>query len=119
MKRFLAVSLVIICIVSFFSACSGSSQGIGEAGISTEEFDSLRLGMSHDEVDSIIGGEGELVSESEEDDDEYLITVFLYRYEGENGGYAELEFTLKTHKGYTPYNFQSYSLTGKTKYNLK
>lgn len=119
MKRMVAFMILLTFVIVLLSSCSGGSQGIGEIGISAEEYDSLRLGMTKEKVTEIVGGEGGLISESKEDNDEYLITVFLYRYKGEISGYADLEFTLKTHKGYTTYNFQTFSLTGKTKYDLK
>ena len=121
MKKTLSIVIVIIIVLIslFLCSCSEKPQGIGEAGISNEEFEQLSLGMTHDTVDEIIGGSGELISETENDDDNYYVTVFLYRYEGEQSGYAELEFTLKTHKGYTLHDFQTFSLTSKKKYDLQ
>ena len=123
MKRFLTFVFVVICIVSFLSACSGNSQGIGETGISSDEFSRLSLGMKYDTVNDIVGGKGELISESKNEEEDYIYYISVYRYEGESGGYAELEFTHKVAKGILQLrpNDDSWSvrLSSKTKYDLQ
>lgn len=124
MKRIVVSVIVLALTVSLLCACGQSSQGIGETGISADEFDSLYLGMEKDKVNETIGGTGELISESKDEDDDYIIHKHLYRYEGEIGGYAELEFTQKVSKDIyqhlSPYDDSlSVRLSSKTKYDLK
>ena len=124
MKRMVAFTILFTFVIVLLSSCSGGSQGIGETGISAEEFDSLRLGMSKEKVNEIIGGIGEKISESKDEDDNYYTYVSLYRYEGETGGYAELEFTQKVTKDiYQAIGGHSGSLdvtlSAKTKYDLQ
>lgn len=121
MKRIVAFIILLTFAIALLTACSGGSQGIGETGISAEEFDNLRLGMTNQKVYEIIGGYGELISETKDEDDNYYIYKRLYRYEGESGGYAELEFTHKVAKDYfhSLDNMFSSTLSSKTKYDLK
>ena len=119
MKRIISIAIILIVTATVLCSCGQQPKGIGEAGISAEEFDSLHLGMSKDRVIDIIGGKGDLISESKDEDDDYLYTVLVYRFNGEISGYADIEFTIKTHKGYITNNFQTFSLTQKTKYDLQ
>ena len=50
MKRMVAFFVLLTFVFVLLSSCSDGSQGIGETGISAEEFDSLRLGMSKEKV---------------------------------------------------------------------
>ena len=113
--------ILLTFVIVLLSSCSGDSHGIGEIGISAEEFDSLRLGMTDQKVYEIIGGYGESISETKYEDDNYYVYKRLYRYEGESGGYAELEFTHKVAKDYfhSLDNMLSSTLSSKTKYDLK
>ena len=79
MKK-LFVSLFCIGMI-FLTACS---KGIGEEGISKEEFGKLRVGMPMSDAVDLIGGYGEQIAESK--DERYL--TFTYKYQGEKGGYA-------------------------------
>lgn len=121
MKRVIAFTILISLLITFLSACSGGSQGIGETGISAEEFSQLMTGMSQEKVNSIIGGKGDLISESKDEDENYYIYKRLYRYDGETGGYAELEFTQKVNKDFLAGGSENLKvrLTAKTKYDLK
>ena len=99
MKRLFIIVLALVLLIMVLSSCSSESKGIGETGISSDEFSELSTGMTKEKVDSIIGGEGDMISESEDEDDNYLYFKRLYRYNGEVSGYAELEFTHYVPKG--------------------
>ena len=118
MKRFVLFAVILVCISSLLCACGQSSQGIGEAGISLDEFNQLSLNMSYYRVCEIIGGKGELISESEIDESDRTVYVSTYRFEGENAGYAELEITVYGYKDLAKLDLKDY-LTGKTNYNLE
>ena len=124
MKRILSIVILLIILSAVLCSCGQQSTGVGPMGISLDEFERLSLGMTDDTVDSIVGGKGTLISESKEETDDYNIFVRRYRYEGETGGYAELEFTQKATKNiYDMIGGQSNSfrsvLSSKTKYELK
>lgn len=123
MKRTLVFAVSLILMTFFLCSCGQSSKGIGETGISAEEFNQLITGMSQEKVNSIIGGKGDLISESKDEDENYLYYNKVYRYEGETSGYAELEFTHKVGKGILQLgpNDDSWSvrLSSKTQYNLR
>ena len=124
MKRMVSFIILVSLVITFLSGCSGSSQGIGETGISAEEFDSLRLGMLKEKVNEIVDGSGELISESKDEYEDYIVYKRLYKYDGETIGYAELEFTQKVTKDiYQAIGGHSGSLdvtlSSKTKYDLK
>ena len=121
MKKIIIFTLLMVLLLSALCACSQNSQGIGETGISAEEFDSLYLGMAKDRVNETIGGTGELISESKDEDNNYIVHKRIYRYEGESGGYAELEFTHRVAKDVAERisNHNVSSLSAKTKYDLE
>lgn len=124
MKRIISLAIILIVMATMLCSCGQQSKGIGEAGISLEEFDQLRMSMEYKKVNDLIGGKGELISESKDEDDDYITHVSVYRYEGEIGGYAELEFTQKVSKNiYDQISSSNESLrvrlTSKTKYNLQ
>lgn len=54
-----------------------------DPAISKEEFDKIQSGMSYDEVVAVIGGEGEVMSESgSEGEDAHTV---MYTWDGESG----------------------------------
>lgn len=65
-------------------AASERASSQSDPNISKDEFSRIRNGMSYKEVTSIIGGEGELLSESGEGQ----YHTVMYQYWGENGGGA-------------------------------
>lgn len=124
MKRIISIAIILIVMATVLCSCGQQPQGIGEAGICLEEFEQLSMGTEYKKVNDLIGGKGELISESKDEDDDYITHVSVYRYEGESGGYAELEFTQKVSKNI--YDHLSSSdeslrvrLTSKTKYDLQ
>lgn len=116
MKRIVAFTILFAFGIVLLSACSGGSQGIGETGISLEEYNQLHLNMTYNKALEIIGGKGQEISESKSNEEEYIKYTHVYRFEGETGGYAELEFTIYSY--YDKIDFNEY-LTSKTQYNLE
>ena len=118
MKKALSIAVVFLLIVSTLCSCSQKSTGIGPNGISAEEFDQLWMDMSYYRACEIIGGEGELISETQSDEPEYIRYTLVYRFEGEKGGYAEIEFTHYGYKDIFEIDLKDY-LTSKTQYDLE
>ena len=120
MKKTISFVMVLV-IALLLCSCTGKSGGIGSAGISADEFDQLWLNMTEEKVNGIIGGKGDLISESKSENDEYFIYITLYRYEGEISGYAELEFTQKVAKGLLKGGSENFTrrLSSKTNYDLE
>lgn len=121
MRRLLIFAMALVLSTALLCSCSPEPTGIGASGISAQEFEMLSLGMEDDDVDSIIGSPGDLVSESKEEFEEQNTIIRIYRYEGEKQGYAELEFTQIVKKGLFEggaENFKS-RLSAKTKYDLQ
>lgn len=117
MKKAILSVVLIFLFAIIGTACDSSSDVVADpSGISKAEFEQLMTGMSESKVKSIIGGLGELVSEKENDTDEYFETVYLYKVNGETTGYAELEITY--HKDKEVLSKAEYRLTGKTQYDL-
>lgn len=87
MKKIYGIILIVSALVLFMTGC-GSSSGIGEKGISKEEFSQIKTGMSNYKVSEIIGGDGEKTSESKEG----KVTTYIYTFKGEKGGNAEITF---------------------------
>jgi len=56
------------------------------------EFDQLKSGMSYKECTAIIGGPGEVVSESGSPGDQFYTVMYQYKGEGELGANANLMF---------------------------
>ncbi len=69
-------------------ALAGCGEGIGEKGISKEEYDQLKIGDSIIAVIQTVGSEGEEIERTEEGD----IVTTVYRIQGEKAGSATLTF---------------------------
>ena len=111
------ISVILVVFMLFIGLCGCGQSGIGETGISLEEFNEIKIGMSLTAVDDIIGGEGEQISETDNSTDDYYEHVIVYKFYGETSGYAELEFT--THKDSNSLSFDKIvELTSKTQYDL-
>jgi hypothetical protein len=107
-------ALLLLCVG--LSGCD--DKGVGETGISLSEFNNISIGMNLTEVNDIIGGEGEKISEIDNSTDDYYEYIEVYKYYGETGGYAELEFT--SHKDHNSFSFEKLlDLTSKTQYDLE
>lgn len=120
-KRFLAVAVCIAALSAIAGGCSTGVEntGIGETGISLEEFENIHSGMTLDKVRSIVGGEGILVSESKEEDETGFMHTYTYKFDGETGGYAEFEFSKYNSKDILKMSFDDPELTQKTQFDLK
>lgn len=64
--------------------------------ISKDEFDQIKSGMSYEEVTKIIGGDGEVLSESGNKGEQYHTVI--YQYEGEGGFGANANLTFQGNK---------------------
>ena len=65
-------------------------------GISKEEFDKIKNGMTYKEVVEIIGGEGEVLSEVGEEGSQFY--TIMYSFDGESGFGANANFTFQSGK---------------------
>lgn len=61
MKKTLCGILIGLLAISCLTACNGD--GIGAEGISKEEYEQIRPGMTITDVNEIVGGNGERISE--------------------------------------------------------
>lgn len=87
MKKIL--SFITIALLALTCTACGSDP----SGISKAEFDEIRTGQTYSDVVDIVGGEGTKVAETEEEFDDYIEFTHTYKFNGENGGYAEFVFT--------------------------
>lgn len=90
MKKTLCGILIGLLAISCLTACNGD--GIVAEGISKEEYEQIRPGMTITDVNEIVGGNGERISEKDEKDTIGIIE-YIYKYQGENTGYALITFT--------------------------
>lgn len=119
----MVVFTIIIVLVIFLII--NKKESIGTAGISKEEFDEINLGMTQFEVNSIID------KLNEWDDDEVYnrccqeisstnkdgIYIYVYKYLGENSGYAIITYEVDYSNGY--YGLQYPTVTERENHNLK
>ncbi|HDR7611424.1 TPA: DUF3862 domain-containing protein [Bacillus mycoides] len=75
-------------------------------GISKAEFDQIQNGMSYDEVKSIIGSDGEVLSETGQAGEQFH--TIMYKWDGEKGFGANANFM-----------FQKGKLQNKSQFGLK
>lgn len=87
MKKIIRI-MIITCISALCLTGCGGSSGIGETGISKDEYSQIKSGMSNYEVNDIIGGAGEKTSESKDG----KINTYVFTFKGEKGGTAEITF---------------------------
>lgn len=117
MKRIITFALAALIATSILSGC-GASSGIGETGISLAEYERISTNMTYEEVKEIVGGEGTRVSEENNDEDEYIETIVVYSFKGENSGSAEFTFKKKNYKDILKMDFSSPELTSKKQNDL-
>ncbi len=60
--------------------------------VSKAEFDQIKSGMTYEQVKEIIGGEGEVISESGNPGDQFHTVMYQYEGEGELGANASFTF---------------------------
>jgi len=114
------IIIIALCLAfPFFTMCScKDSSGIGAEGISLEEFNQIQNDMRLVDVKELIGGEGTEISEKKETTDEYYKYTYLYRFEGEKTGYAEIEFTMYSYKDILKLDISGPRVSGKTQHDL-
>lgn len=102
-----------------FILVSCNTTGIGETGISLDEYNRLKTGMSLSEVKSIIGGDGEIISDEDKSTDNYYEHIYIYKFLGETSGYAEIEFKIHFDSDEFINALDTGELSKKTQFNLK
>lgn len=65
---------------------------INEPTISKAEFDQIKNGMSYEEVTAIIGGPGEVLSETGSEGEQFHTVMYMYEGEGKLGANANMMF---------------------------
>lgn len=99
----LILILVIIIILLIFLLLKKDNEGIGTAGISKKEFEEIRTGMSQFEVNSIIDKldewDNDEIYKNSCEEIEKSTENHIYKYYGENGGYAIITYTADYSKG--------------------
>jgi len=111
----LVVKNIFIKFIGIFACCFlliGCGKEIDPKNISKEEFDKLSIGMSQLEVNKIVGGIGEKISESKDG----TVTTYVYKIDGEQSGSAELTFQIDADLKLA---FHKVVLTSKTQKDLK
>jgi len=91
------ICLVMISLMFTLTGCGSSDtpetkQGSKEVTISKAEFDQIKSGMSYEEVKAIIGGEGEVMSESGNPGDQFYTVAYMYKGKGDLGANANFMF---------------------------
>ena len=116
---------VSIIILLLFLFKNNSKDGIGEAGISLEEFNKISSGMTQSEVEKIIDS-----NNLWNDDDIYStacikleenknnsIYIYKYKYIGDKSGYAIVTYKVDYSNGY--YGLEYPKVTDFQNFNLK
>ena len=101
---------IVFILSLILTSCTNG--GIGEEGISKNEFEQIKRGMSQFEVDEIVGGYGEKIAEKEEDH----VYSFTYKYQGEKKGYAIITFTADYSDGLS---YQTPEVTAMEQHDLR
>lgn len=107
------VSIVIILILCIIK----KDEGVGENGISKQEFENIQLGMSQNDVIKIISPDNlETINEELEKSNNNSIYTYKYKYFGEKSGYAIITYEANYSNGDL---FVLPEVTKKEQYNLK
>jgi len=69
-----------------------SQAGDDEVTITKEQYGKIKSGMTYKEIIEIVGGEGELLSESGNEGDEIYASVVMYKGKGSVGASASFVF---------------------------
>lgn len=83
---------ILISIVLLLAGCSGVKASTSEGTVTKAQFESIKNGMTYKEVVKIIGGEGELISESGASGDELHTVMYMYNGKGSTGANANFMF---------------------------
>ncbi len=62
------------------------------ATVTKEEFDKISNGMTYEQIVEIIGGEGDILSESGNEGDQFHTVIYMYNGEGDLGANANFTF---------------------------
>jgi len=108
MKKFLAIFLVLVLLTSALSACTSSGSSSSKVTISLAEFNKIENNMTYDQVKEIIGGDGELLSETGQKGADLYVVAYKWDGQGSTGANANFMFKGKDLK-----------LTTKAQYGLK
>lgn len=110
---------IVVAIILF------TNKGVGSAGISIEEFEDISIGMTQFKVNSIIDKLDEWnddkiynkcceeISNSSEDG----VYTYVYKYHGEQKGYAIITYEVDYSEGYLGLKYPE--VVKKENYNLK
>lgn len=120
----LVIVLILALIILAVILLNSSNNGVGTAGISSEEFKEIDLGMSNSTVNKIIDKYDEWDNDTiynkccEEinKSNENSIYTYSYKYYGEKSGYAIITFEADYSKGDL---FVLPSVVKKESFNLK
>ena len=121
---FIAICVFILMITLILITKPNEKQGAGTAGISKEEFEKIKIGMTQFEVNSIIDKLDEwdndeiyekCVEKIEESKEEKKYT-YTYKYYGEKGGYAIITLQADYSNGYL---YNDVLVIKKEAFNLK
>lgn len=110
--------LALIIVLSMAIVCCACGTQRDPSGISLEEFEKINTGMGLNEVTDIIGGDGTIISESENDTDEYIEYITIYKFNGETNGSAEFTFSQKSYKDILKIDFSGPELISKSQTDL-
>ena len=119
------IILLIVFLLFLFVNSPKSSEGIGSAGISLEEFNQIEIGMTQHEVDSIIDAD-KLWNDDEiydkaciklNEENNNSIYTYKYKYLGHKSGYAIIVFSVDYTSGM--YGLEYPKVISKEDFNLK
>lgn len=114
---FWLIVLASIIIISSIIFVAKSDKGVGENGISKQEFEKIELGMSESSVTKIISpNDLEAVEKELEKSKENSIYTYKYKYYGEKRGYVIITYEADYSNGDL---FVLPKVTKKEKFNLK
>ena len=109
----LIIFILVVVGMVFFNI--SKSKGVGEDGISKEEYQKIQLGMSQTSVDKIVSSDSVKKEEIEKNSSNHIYK-YTYKYYGEKGGYATITYEADYRNGDL---FVLPEVTEKKEYNLK
>ncbi|WP_378126232.1 DUF3862 domain-containing protein [Cohnella boryungensis] len=77
-------------------ASPSAAENGGRATITKEQYDKIKNGMTYKEIIEIVGGEGELVSESGKEGDDLYATAVMYQGKTGTASFVFLKDELQT-----------------------
>ena len=121
----IAIIFVTLFILALIILFANNSKGVGAAGISIQEFEKIQLGMTQFEVDSIIDEKDEWDNDEIYDkcceeistSNENSVYTYVYKYYGENKGYAIVTYKVDYSDG--TFSLKYPEVIKKEQFNLK